>query len=300
MQTARTFRSFFRLALLPGIALALHACIPDPVAIEIPQAEPKLVVASQMLPGNFLLVNVSRSFGALEYAQDQSDTLSDDLLERILADSARVVLSWPGGRDTLLGVGAGTYIGSAELIPDETYTLEVFDSLSGASVSAIASVLPPVALDSVRWRYNIRETAFGDTTFRDTLIDLIIEFTDPAGPHAYMLNAYRVRVPDSNALTNLFNTGTGIPTIALNDRLFTSPVYRDTITYDAFRPGDTLAVALSSISQTYYDFLTARQRSGTSIFALLLREPISFPSNIQGGYGFFNLHLPSLRLLITE
>jgi hypothetical protein len=295
------FRRILRPALLPALALALHACIPDPVEIEIPQAEPKLVVASQMLPGNFLLVNVSRSFGALEYSQDQSDTLSDDLLERILADSARVVLSWPGGRDTLLGVGAGTYIGGSELIPDETYTLEVFDSLSGASVSAIASVLPPVALDSVRWRYNIQEIAFGDSTFRrDTLIDLIIQFTDPAGPHAYMLNAYRVRIPDSTALTNLFNTGSGIPTIALNDRLFSSPVYRDTITYAEFEPGDTLAVALSSISQTYYDFLTARQRSGTSIFALLLREPISFPTNIQGGYGFFNLHLPSIRLLITE
>ncbi|GAB4408271.1 MAG: hypothetical protein OHK0039_11230 [Bacteroidia bacterium] len=283
------------------LLLVLVSCIPDPVPITVPQAEARLVVASQMLPGNFVLVNVSRSFGALEYDPDQTDTLGDDLLARILVDSARVVLAWPGGTDTLLPLGAGSYLSLGHQVQgNQTYELHVFDSLTGQEVRAATVVLPQVPLGELSYRFEYVRSNILDTFFTDTLLHLDVQFEDPAGANYYMLNAYRFSLPDSNSLSRIFTGGSGIPTTIISDQILGGPRYRDTLTYNQFRPGDTLAVALSNIDRGYYEYLATRERSGTSLFAILLREPVNFPSNVVGGYGYFTLQLPSLNLILLE
>ncbi|MDX1908070.1 MAG: DUF4249 domain-containing protein [Bacteroidia bacterium] len=296
---------FSRPVLFPWLAAlalswSLSSCVPEPVLIEIPQAESRLVVASQLLPGNFLLVNVSRSIGALEYSQQQTDTLSDDILSRLLLDSALVVLTWPGGSDTLIELGAGTWISLAtQLEVGVTYDLTVVDSLTGQTVRASASPLPIVPWDSVAYRYVYDTIQFGGSFSVDTSVALHIQFTDPAADNYYLINNYRVRIPDSSALGQVVGTDNQQVTF-LSDQLFKSPVYRDTLIYPGFGPGDTLAVTLSNISQLYYDFLTVRQRSGTNILSILLKEPVSYPSNVEGGYGIFALQLPDVRVLILR
>lgn len=285
------------------VAPFLNGCIPDPVDIEIPQAESKLVVASQMLLDRFLLVQVSRSFGALEFSQTAGDTLSDDLLSRLLVDSGRVVLISQGQSDTLLSLGNGLYLSlETQLIPGERYQLSVFDSLSGMQVFAESEVLPVAPIGSVGYEWRVTPLPF-DSTFRDSSLAVFLEFDDLPGESYYMVNLYRLAQADSQGVANIFGNLLGSQaqnTYSLTDRLYPDAAIRDTLINRNFSKGDTIAVALSHISPRYFQYLTTRERSGNSIFVTLLGEPVSYPSNVDGGYGMFNLHLPSIRLLILE
>jgi hypothetical protein len=55
-------------------------------------------------------------------------------------------------------------------------------------------------------------------------------------------------------------------------------------------PNDVVLFTLSSISEEYYLYLKAREKSASAI--PFVTEPVSLPSNIDGGYGFFALHYP--------
>ena len=287
-----------------GLALTLCACIPDPVDIDIPQAEPQLVVASQMLFDRFLLVQVSRSFGALEFSEEESDTLNQALLDQILVDRARVVLFNNGESDTLAGGENGLYIGFNTLLtPGETYQLSVYDSTEQQSVFAESMVLPQAEWNSLNHEIVFDSIRLGDTTFNDTLLSLEVSFEDFAEESYYMINLYKVSL-DSQQVAGGFNNaliGSGNQnTFALADQLYPSTLIEDTLFTNQFRPGDTIAVALSHISPIYYQYLSTRARSNGSIFANLLGEPVSYPSNVDGGLGMFNLHLPNIRFLVLE
>jgi hypothetical protein len=96
----------------------------------------------------------------------------------------------------------------------------------------------------------------------------------------------------------------------LNPRLYTRLV-RDSINdgkiikeefrvlFRRFSAGDTVAVFLSNISEEYYGFLKMRndRRYNFSAFA---SEPLNFTSNVKGGLGYFNLHLPDARIFVLE
>ena len=107
-------------------------------------------------------------------------------------------------------------------------------------------------------------------------------------------------VIDNGDPSDIFFGQAGPPTYTYSDQLFPNAVITDTIPYTNFQLGDTIAVALSHISKGYYEYLTTRQRSATSLFANLLAEPVNYPTNVDRGYGFFNLHLPSVQLFILE
>ena len=56
----------------------------------------------------------------------------------------------------------------------------------------------------------------------------------------------------------------------------------------------TLVVSISNISKGYYDFLDVQKKAG-KLFNQLIKEPLSYPSNVQNGYGYFNAYLPDYR-----
>lgn len=295
-------KSIYISALFFALVSGMVSCIPEAVEIEIPQAPVKLVVASQIIPENFIIVQVSRSFGALESTNDSSGSgVSDDLLERILADSARVTITYRDGTDTLTNLGAGLYFSNVtNLYEGETYTLAVFDSTSGESVISTATVLPIVPLQDAGYYLDVINYDPNLPQLTDTLTRFIVELNDPSGENFYMVNAYKISLGDTAPGSGLFTQNSLSPTVTFFDKQYPNTIIRDTFTFDQFAPGDTVALTLSNISKSYYEFLNTRQRSGESIFSLLLKEPITYPSNIEGGYGQFNLHLPSLALMIIQ
>ncbi|MCI4669853.1 MAG: DUF4249 domain-containing protein [Bacteroidia bacterium] len=286
--------------LLPIIFLS--ACIPDPVEIEIPQAETRLVLASQLLFNQGVLVQVSKSFNALTETPTNGDTVEQDFLDLLLVDSARVVLEGPNIQDTLLNLEQGFYLNlGTELLENEIYRLSVFDSATGLSVFAQTEVLERAEFNSVAYRFREQSIDFQDTVFKDTSFDLFISFDDLEGDNYYMLNLYRISQDGSpQPAENLFTLNQGQPTFTFTDALLSGETFFDTLSYSGIGFGDTVGVALSHISKEYYEFLNARQRSGSSIFAALLGEPVNYPSNVEGGYGFFNLYFPSTEVIVAE
>ena len=66
-----------------------------------------------------------------------------------------------------------------------------------------------------------------------------------------------------------------------------------------FIPGDTIAVSLSNISKEYYDFMKLRIDNRYS-FVEYLSEPVNYPTNVEGGKGFFNLYVPDVEFFVLE
>ena len=71
------------------------------------------------------------------------------------------------------------------------------------------------------------------------------------------------------------------------------------ILFDEVEPGDTLAVMLSNVEEDYYNFMKLREDTRFGL-AAAIGEPINYPSNVEGGLGFFSLYAPDVRVFILE
>jgi len=269
----------------------LHGCTPKPLLIDVEQIEPKIVVASQIIPGQAMFIGLTRSFGALEMNAD-SDSVSNEFLDKLLLDHALVTVSYMDQTDTLYKLEKGIYV--SVLTPQyhhEEYRLYVYDSTDGSEVFAMTTMLPQVGFDSV---YPYIEKN-GD----DTIVYLHYSFTDPPEENWYMVNYYKNQDNDTAAgfdLNNYFNRGDNvlIHTDVLSDKTFESQYYEATIALYGAAATDSIAVTMSNISEDYYKFLDLRNKS-QNWFAEVTNEPINYPTNVIGGLGFFNTHFPDVR-----
>ncbi|MBL4703566.1 MAG: DUF4249 family protein [Flavobacteriales bacterium] len=266
------------------------SCIPKPLDIEIASAETKLVVSSQVIPNATMIVTLSKSFGALSFNEDNGDTTGQELLDQLLVDSAIITISYTGFVDTLYPIpGApGLYasIGTPTIL-NADYTLNIYDPGLDQTIWSTAKMLEQVQFDSV--------SAILDTTGTFSYTDVTYSFQDLLGDNYYMVNFYS-ESNDSVQSGSPFSAGQNIPTetLLLNDQLF-SGSYSDTHRLWNWEE-DTLFVSISNISQEYYEYLELRQKSG-NFFTDLVKEPINYPSNIEGGYGYFTTHFPDVKLV---
>lgn len=274
-----------------GVLFGLSACLPDPIDIGVAPAPVKLVVTSQVVPGQLMVVGLTRSFSALSTGANQ-DTVSDNFLDSVLVENAIVTVQHPGGTDTLFMVVPGIYASLTVLFSNYgSYTLRAYDPVMNLSITATTQLMPTVAFDSVSpyFVYNA-----------DTTLFIHYELTDlPNEENYYVMNFYRKNQDTSASFdpNSYFAQGqnqlTAFDLISETDFDQNGRVVRNremtTVGYT-----DTIAVTVSHITKGYYEFLTAYKRSG-SLINQLTGEPITYPSNVEGGYGYFNAHFPSVR-----
>ena len=268
--------------------LAMVSCLPEPLPVgNIPQLESKIVVSSQITSDQSVLIFLTRSIGALD-ASDESEL--EELLDQITINDALVIISGNAGSDTLLFIGDGVYTStSLSLEPGQEYELLV-ESPTMGTVTSATTVKTQVSFESLEG--NIYNTGY------DTLAHLQYSFTDPSGRNFYMINVQRITTdyePDDFLNPRIF-------TSLLHDASFDQQLYADEMKVFGgrdYQPGDTLGVFLSNISEDYYDFMEARLDSRFNL-SDFLGEPANYPTNVNGGLGFFNLHIPDVRILILE
>ena len=266
----------------------LVRCIPDPLEVKgIPKLKPQIVVSTQIIPNQSLVVLLTKSFGALD-ATDDSDP--QQLISQIAIADAIVLIKGPARTDTLLNLENGFYGGIA--IPFQAgdwYELDVNSETLG-KVKATAQVKERVAFKEVLAKLS-------PNGFDDTLVQVTYNALDPKGKNQYMINVQRIR--GNNLLQNILNPRAFMK--LTSDESFDGTLFGDS--FRAFprnyKPGDTVAVSLANISEDYYRFLTLRQDNRFSLVEFL-GEPINYPSNVEGGKGFFNLYLPDVRLFFLE
>ncbi len=285
------------------LALALSSFLascnfsPTPIPIDVDEPEQRLVVSSFALPPQELIVTLSRTFSALIAQGDSLDLNNNAIQESILVDSAEVKLTYAGKTVELFKIAPGVY-GSIEVerIPGASYVLSVKDFDTGLTCSAETTVLPQISLDTLYPTSRILPN------FGDTLYSFKYNFLDPVGTEDYFLVTYtRSNRIFEEVLTpggNLFNSGSSYFN-AFSDK---NTGDGKEITFEPsslFALGDTVLVGISNIPKQHYEFLSAYKKSG-NLFSQLVSEPINLPSNVENGYGYFSMTIPSFKTVVLQ
>lgn len=269
-------------------AIAFASCRPNDIEIDLPEHEPKLSIFSQVIPDQVILVTVTKSFNSLE----PSDSLRGDstFINQLMVSNAVVTVKFAGKTEVLHNSSPGIYLSTNVLqVPNEQYTLEVYDPATGLTCSATSTMLQKVSFDDAKTTTDI-------TSF-DTTINLEYSLTDEPGKDNYYLVTYtpfNKRNPTRNNPFLSINPPLNNFQL-LSDKLFTSNQYSGKLELNAAQ-GDTVAVSLANISEEYYKYLAVYQKSGR-VFNQITGEPIDFPTNVKNGYGFFTTHNPDVRVL---
>lgn len=269
-------------------SIGLLSCFPDALLIEgIPKIKPQIVVSTQIVPDESLVVLLTKTFGALDASEDSDP---EELLEQIAVDDAIVVITGPSSVDTLLSIGNGIYGGiSIPFAAGEQYHLYV-KSESLGEVTSTTTVMTQVTFAGI-------EAELYASSPDDTLAQITHAFNDPVGKNYYMLNVQEIERED--VVQNILNPG-AFTRLLLDDE-FDGQRYQETfrvITRDYSR-GDSIAVSISNVSKDYYDFLKLRMDNRFSLVEYL-GEPVNYPSNVEGGKGYFNLYIPDFRAFVLE
>jgi Domain of unknown function (DUF4249) len=264
------------------------SCLPEPLDVKgIPVVKPQIVVSTQIIPDQSVVVLLTKTFGALDASGDSDP---EELLKQIAIDDATVTIAGPRGTYELEPLENGLYGGL--IIPfevGEAYELNV-NSESLGQVSAVTTVKPLVSFDDIK-----AELVFNG--FDDTLAQITYQLSDPVGQNWYMLNVQQIERDE--VLDDLLNPRAF--TRLMDDQNFNGRVHKETFRVFPrdFIPGDTIAVLLSNISKDYYDFIDLRLDNRFS-FVEYLGEPVNYPSNVKGGKGFFNLYIPDIKVFVLE
>lgn len=268
------------------------ACRPKPIDIKVSPAPVKLSISSSVIPNRFVFVAVTKSFSSLDN-QNGSDSISEDLVNKILVKNALVIIRYADKIDTLVRLADGLFGSTKTLLSNyTTYDLSVKDLDTQLEITANTYMLPYYSFDSIR-PYKIIEG-------KDTLCKLHIELKDDLNNENYYVINY-IKKENKGGLSALnvdqfFSKGSGSYQNyfdLLNDASFNNGRYITEKELENINPKDSLVVTVSNISKGYYEFLSTYKRAG-SLINTLTGEPINYPSNVKNGYGYFNAYYPQI------
>jgi len=284
----RAIKQYGITLLMAGATAILPSCIPDPLEVTgVPRVKPQIVVSSQIIPDESLVVLLTRTFSALDANEDSDPQL---LLSQIAVNDAVVIVTGPNGRDTLQSLGNGLYGDvSISFLDGEEYHLQVKSETLG-EVTATTTVKSQVTFEDIEAELHLNG-------FGDTLAQITYSFVDPVGANWYMINVQELEREDVE--DNLLNPRAF--TKLMDDADFEGNNFDEMFRVFPrdYSPGDTIAVSMANISDAYYEFMKLRQDNRFS-FIEYLGEPVNYPSNVNGGRGFFNLYVPDIRTFVLQ
>ncbi len=270
--------------------LVFFSCRPEPLEIEIPRAEPQVVVFSQVIPGEIMTVLLTQTFDALDFSEEEGDSLNQDIVDQLLLSGAQMTVSYRDRVDTLYQLTNGLYASiETPQYNNEVYTLDA-TLPDGRVISASSIMLPFVQFTEI--------SPVIERNGEDTLVTIQYKFEDLPEDNWYMINVY-TNGEEQNTGTDInsfFDDGSNVlkKTELLTDQLVEGSVMEGSIELANVSYTDSMVVSLSNINETYYNFLDLRKNS-TNLFTELTKEPVSLPTNVDGGLGFFNTHYPDLE-----
>lgn len=263
------------------LGLLFTACRPEPIPINVEPAPPKLVLFTHAVPGNVMLVTLTKSFSAL-------DGITEDEYQNLLVSGATVQVTAAGQTYGFFELGPGLYASFSPL-DQAGQTLHLTASHNGETITATTQVLEQVSFTNV--------LPIIDKLPNDTTVNIQMDFTDPAQDNWYMINVYKRDINGNAQIdgVNFFANGSNLleRTILLSDDEF-SGTYSQKHKFNGLHHTDSVVVTLSNISQDYYNYLSLRGEGGNFLNEINL-EPVNYPSNVENGYGFFNAHFPDAR-----
>ncbi len=274
-------------SLLGLLMVVLGSCIPDPLEVtNIPTLPVKLVIASQALPDRGLSVLVTTSIGALDAGWGSE---LEPLMREIAVDDAVITLEHENQIDTLVHQLYGVYTGSGGIIEaGKIYTLRV-RSVRWGEVTAVETAPEYVPFQSASAKLYL--------TGYDSLASVTYSLQDPPDPNWYMINVQKIS--STTPVDRYLNPR--VFTRLVRDSSFNGQRFEESfnVIFQNYSLDDSVLVTMANISEAYYHYLKVRNDSRYSL-AGFASEPLNFPSNVKGGYGYFNLHLPDARVFVMK
>ena len=274
--------------LILALAIFLIKCTPEPIAITIKDAEPQIAVSSTALDAKTVMVIASYSIFSLANLNYSGNGNSPAIPNGILIDSALVTISDGANIDTLEKVYPGVYLNSAlNLKTGLQYILTVNDTLKKRKVVANTTYFNAVPANEILPVVTKKTT--------DTTIQLKMALSDNAATVSYYVMAYD-RINPSKVPAPINSTNFSIVNIDAVKKIevFSSADAVDgmiTKTFDiiGIKATDTLFVHYGKIDRGYFNYLSSYKKTG-SLINQITAEPITLPTNIFTGLGYFALY----------
>lgn len=276
-------------ALLVAFVVINNGCTPEPISISIKELAPQLSISSISPNAHTLIASVSYSTNSLSNINGSDSGQSTPTLPPgLLVDNAQVTVS-DGNNNYVLdqqlpGIYSNT---SMNLRNGVSYTLRVKDPANNNTIVATTTyrtAIPPINIMPVVTRNP-----------NDTTIQLKMSITNDTPGTDYYLMAYDHINPSSVPSSP---NSAKFPVIGINAvkkiEVFSGADAVNNIITKSFiisgiRPTDTLFVHYAKIDKGYYDYLAAYKRTG-SLISQITSEPITLPTNIMIGLGYFSVY----------
>jgi hypothetical protein len=276
----------------------LVSCKPKELDITIPQAEEKLVVASQFLPNSSLAIVISKSFSALKNGIPTIDSNGVVSNEELIVKNASVTLTNGINTYELTEFSPGVYTTEEMNKEDfQQYHVVINHPETGLNASAKTQMMPDILFDSVSVskqsdaQYPIMiHYSFSDRPNEQNwyVVQYLLKNTEEDVRDRSNFDYIAKRMLEQQNTFDLYT-----------DADFANGKISVSRKIKINEASDTLGIAVSNITYEYYTFLQAQKRSGLLINQLR-GEVINFPTNVQNGYGFFNLHKPDVRVMEVQ
>ncbi len=231
------------------------------IEIELPPFEPELVVECYLQAGQPIRLSLTRTvdfYGEIEYPIENSAEV------KISTEDQEIILE----NSIFFNPETAQFANylSNETLPfdyNKIYTLHIRDT-SGNELTATTTIMPPVEIDTLIYKYN-----------EDSLSYLLTRFQDD-GSRA---NFYR-RQMHKTSLTNFPEQDFSVDDGFANG---------ETVTFGSgfeFSKGDTLISSIYHITEDYYNYFESTQ-AAASANGNPFATPVTIESNIEGGLGIF-------------
>lgn len=276
----------------------LASCTPEPLDIDIPQAPQKPVLAAQfyfdtITQQSAIVVALSKTMSALDGRKPSIDSNGFIIDADLLISDAQVTML-AGGEEILFTEGEpGFYYAlNVSLADFASCSIKALDASGNVLVEAGTYSLPEKQFRSVELLHE-RNSRYVKYTLDDNLNE----------QNWYVVNYFTKQKQDSGSYSDPRYVARRLTEQKLDFDLYTDKDFTNgTLTVKRLlgQTGfDTIGVAVSNISEGYYQFLLTQKRYGMLINQMK-GEVINFPTNITGGYGYYSMHKPKLTLLISQ
>ena len=268
--------------LLVVIGTLLFSCRPKNIDLEVEPAVSKLVVFTQVIPDNIMIVTLTKSFSALENPENS--------MANLLVSGAVVKITSNNITYNFYELNPGVYASYSVAAFEPGQSFDLFAAAYGDTVTSTSTMLEKAVFTSVVPNVEKLPT--------DTTVYLDFTFNDfPNTPNWYLLNIYKKSMtagPIFDA-SSLFDNGSNylIKSMLVSDKEFNG-TYHKNLELENTLYNDSIVVTLSNISEKYFNFLGYSLGNG-GVFSQLNIEPLNYPTNIVNGYGFFNTNIPDVH-----
>ncbi|WP_188686765.1 DUF4249 domain-containing protein [Rufibacter glacialis] len=247
---------------------ALASCdMEQEIEVKLPKLPPQLVVECYLVNNEPMKLALSESAGYF------------DAPEAIIVKGATVTITKNNEapvvlRDTVLVDQENQKVYThynrrrVRTAPGDVFKLLITDT-QGRRLTGTTTVLPPVPIDSVGWKFNSKPEQSQEAY-------LLVRWQDDAASK----NFYRLLVhkADTSGIDSQLDA-------EVDDQLRNGKKITYTTTY-RFQRNDTLTIKLFHLDESYYEFISSiedARRANGNPFA----QPVTIKSTVAGGFGVF-------------